>query len=140
MNLPTACSGKPIFGHIFKVTKSRLKFSPFKRYRGNCNTRKWPVKFQDFRETGPWNEGPGPRGLNRCDTGPDTTNSCTARSFSGIEEILTDFVFCCHVGGLPVSEIFGQNAQNSGNKETIKDGIKKYIMIRQKCKKEHLKV
>ena len=25
----------------------------------------------------------------------------------------------------PVSEIFGQNAQNSGNKETIKDGIKK---------------
>ena len=32
----------------------------------------------------------------------------------------------------------GQNAQNLGNKETIKDGIKKYI--RQKYKKEHLKV
>ena len=30
-------------------------------------------------------------------------------------------------GGGAVSEIFGQNAQNSGNKETIKDGIKKYI-------------
>ena len=28
-----------------------------------------------------------------------------------------------------VSEIFGQNAQNSGNKETIKDGIKKYIIF-----------
>ena len=25
----------------------------------------------------------------------------------------------------PVSEIFGQNAQNLGNKQTIKDGIKK---------------
>ena len=30
-------------------------------------------------------------------------------------------------GGAAVSEIFGQNAQNSGNKESIKDGIKKYI-------------
>ena len=27
----------------------------------------------------------------------------------------------------PVSDIFGQNAQNSGDKETIKDGIKKFI-------------
>ena len=25
----------------------------FLRYKGNCDTRKWPVKFRDFRETGP---------------------------------------------------------------------------------------
>ena len=31
----------------------RLKSSPFLRYKGNCDTRKWPGKFQDFRETGP---------------------------------------------------------------------------------------
>ena len=31
----------------------RLKSSPFLRYRGNLHTRKWPVKFLDFRETGP---------------------------------------------------------------------------------------
>ena len=30
------------------------KSSPFLRYEGNCDTRKWPVKFRDFRETGPW--------------------------------------------------------------------------------------
>ena len=24
LNLPTACSGKPIFWHVFKVTKSKL--------------------------------------------------------------------------------------------------------------------
>ena len=62
MNLPTACSGKPIFKHVFMVTKSKLtvKFDDlnptytfFLRYRGNCETRKWPVKFRDFRETGP---------------------------------------------------------------------------------------
>ena len=32
----------------------RLKSSPFLRYKGNGDTRKWPVKFRDFRETGPW--------------------------------------------------------------------------------------
>ena len=31
----------------------RLKSSPFLRYKGNCDTRKRPVKFRDFRETGP---------------------------------------------------------------------------------------
>ena len=31
----------------------RLKSSPFFRYKGNCVTRKWPVKFRDFRETDP---------------------------------------------------------------------------------------
>ena len=30
-----------------------LKFSPFLRYKRNCDTRKWPVRFRDFRETGP---------------------------------------------------------------------------------------
>ena len=36
---------------------------------------------------------------------------------------------------------FRQNAQNLGNKETIKDGIKKYINKACKnIKKEHLKV
>ena len=30
-----------------------LKSSPFLRYKGNCDIRKWPVKFRDFRETGP---------------------------------------------------------------------------------------
>ena len=32
----------------------RVKFSPFLRYKGNGDTRKWPVKFRDFRETAPW--------------------------------------------------------------------------------------
>ena len=31
-----------------------LKSTPFLRYKGNCDTRKWPVKSRDFRETGPW--------------------------------------------------------------------------------------
>ena len=31
----------------------QLKSSPFLRYKVNCHTRKWPVKFRDFRETGP---------------------------------------------------------------------------------------
>ena len=31
----------------------RLKSSPFLRYRENCDTRKWSVKFRDVRETGP---------------------------------------------------------------------------------------
>ena len=31
----------------------RLKSSPFLRYKGNCDTRKWPLKFRDFRETVP---------------------------------------------------------------------------------------
>ena len=30
----------------------RIKCSPF--LRENCDTRKWPVKFRDLRETGPW--------------------------------------------------------------------------------------
>ena len=60
MNLSTACFGMPIFEHVFKVAKSKLtvKFDDlnflFLRYRGNCDTRKWPVKFRDFRETGFW--------------------------------------------------------------------------------------
>ena len=33
-----------------------LKSSPLLRYRGNCDYRKWPVKFRDLRETGPWTE------------------------------------------------------------------------------------
>ena len=29
------------------------KSSPFLRYKENCDTRKWPVKSRNFRETGP---------------------------------------------------------------------------------------
>ena len=29
----------------------RIKSSSFLRYKWNCDTRKWPVKFRDFRET-----------------------------------------------------------------------------------------
>ena len=32
----------------------RIKCSPFLSYKRNCDTRKWPVKFRDFRETAPW--------------------------------------------------------------------------------------
>ena len=32
----------------------RIKCSPFLSYKGNCDTRKWPVKFRDFWETAPW--------------------------------------------------------------------------------------
>ena len=46
-----------------------------------------------------------------------------------IPRVLTKIYFIgVRAGGAavpPVSEIFGQNAHNSGNKETIKDGIKK---------------
>ena len=31
----------------------RLKSNPFLRYKRNCDTRKWPLKFRDFRETAP---------------------------------------------------------------------------------------
>ena len=31
----------------------RLKCAPFLIYKRNCDTRKWPVKFRDFREAGP---------------------------------------------------------------------------------------
>ena len=31
----------------------RIKCSPFLSYKGNCDTRKWPVKFRDFWETAP---------------------------------------------------------------------------------------
>ena len=34
-----------------------IKFSPFLRYTENCNTRKWPVKFRDYRETAPRSPG-----------------------------------------------------------------------------------
>ena len=34
----------------------QIKCSPFLSYKGNCDTRKWPVKFRDFRETAPWSE------------------------------------------------------------------------------------
>ena len=33
----------------------RIKCSPFLSYKGNCDTRKWPVKFRDFWETAPRN-------------------------------------------------------------------------------------
>ena len=36
----------------FQGNKKQNGFSPFLRYKGNCDTRKWPVKFRDFRETG----------------------------------------------------------------------------------------
>ena len=36
----------------------RLKSSPFLKYKGNRETRKWLVKFRDFRETGPWGVNP----------------------------------------------------------------------------------
>ena len=32
----------------------RLKSSPFLKYKRNCDTRKRPVTFRDFRQTGPW--------------------------------------------------------------------------------------
>ena len=53
VELPTACFGEPIFQHVFKVTKRKmtLKFynsSALLSYKGNCDTRKWPVKFRDF--------------------------------------------------------------------------------------------
>ena len=59
VKLLTAYFGEPIFKRVFKVRKRkitgvwRLNSSPFLRYKGNCDTRKWPVKFRDFRETGP---------------------------------------------------------------------------------------
>lgn len=31
----------------------RIKCSPFLSYKGNCDTRKWPVQFLHFCETGP---------------------------------------------------------------------------------------
>ena len=37
----------------------RLKSFPFLRYKENCDTRRWPVKFRDFRETGPRSVGRG---------------------------------------------------------------------------------
>ena len=52
--------GKADLKTCFKGNKKKnycevwqLKSSPLLRYKGNCDTRKWPVNFRDFRETGP---------------------------------------------------------------------------------------
>ena len=37
----------------FEVKSETERFSPFLRYRGNCDSRKRPEKFRDCRETGP---------------------------------------------------------------------------------------
>ena len=34
----------------------RIKCFPFLSYKGNCDTRKWPVKFRDVREMAPWSD------------------------------------------------------------------------------------
>ena len=69
---------------------------------------------------------------------PDCTGSQFARDLVHMQQSIVEEGCKMSANGLhtsgggggaapPVSEIFGQNAQNSGNKETIKDGIKKYI-------------
>ena len=61
VKLPTACFGKPIFSHVFKVTKSKMTvklddLNPLRTWDTKgivTQLRKWPVKYRDFRETGP---------------------------------------------------------------------------------------
>ena len=77
---------------------------------------------------------------NQCNTSVDTTPVTTLLFWYQVEhwtiELDITTVLCVMSyepggGGMvgaavpPVSEIFGQNAHNLGNKETIKDGIKK---------------